>query len=171
MIYDIDYFINKFSSIPEEKWCADHFVNGKKHCALGHCGQDPFTGRTEESHSLINLFPHKQSVSAINDGGNEDYQQPTPKQRVLAALNDLKNKPTMNINAEPGTKITVTERSINNGYQGDKESANKYLRVGNIYTLNNVDISPFVTYIEVEELPNLIFNSIHFEDIEDEKIY
>lgn len=87
MIYDVDYFINKFSSIPEEKWCTDKFTDHDKcYCALGFCGETD-RSHTEESEALILLI---MNIVPINDGGHPIYQQPTPKQRVLAALNDLK---------------------------------------------------------------------------------
>ena len=91
--FTVDYFIAKFEAIPEEEWCEGEYVSsdGRK-CALGHCGHSPF-GLTFEREALINLF--KKSglyASDINDGKHSKYQQPTPKQRILAALRDIKER-------------------------------------------------------------------------------
>jgi len=39
-IYDVDYFIQKFEAIPEEKWTAGMYYNSETEacCVLGHCG-------------------------------------------------------------------------------------------------------------------------------------
>jgi hypothetical protein len=94
--FTVDYFINKFSAIPEELWCTNLFSDGEKRCALGHCGQDLDTD-TREGGALFNMIFHATNLGPeeINDGigfGGErhPYQQPTPKQRILAALHDIK---------------------------------------------------------------------------------
>lgn len=101
MNYTVDYFIEKFSSIPEEKWGTNKYFNDGKYCALGHCGchevvmpktiygSDKITA---EGHHLTQLFLNTLTVSpiTINDGNWERYPQPTPKQRILAALYDIK---------------------------------------------------------------------------------
>lgn len=109
MKYDVTYFINKFEAIPENLWCMNDFQRGDAMCANGHCGlYDEFTV-TDESEALKQLFsmlplhyygngyiieevPAKYSVNAafVNDGRTEEYRQPTPKQRILAALYDIK---------------------------------------------------------------------------------
>lgn len=90
MTYDVDYFIAKFEAIPEELW----FVNGYtdftgRHCALGHCGE---TGnhfaRCDEAETLQRILQN--DTVPINDGYHPWYHQPTPKQRILAALGDVK---------------------------------------------------------------------------------
>jgi hypothetical protein len=87
MTYDKAYFIAKFSAIPEELWCSNLYVGERDtHCALGHCGHNVGNGGTEESAWLEDILPN---VKNINDGRCTGYQQPTPKARILAALNDL----------------------------------------------------------------------------------
>lgn len=90
-IYTVDYFIKKFQKIPDKNWFIGDFWdrdNPQKMCALGHCG----FGR--ECKALHSLFPRTDNigsfVSSINDGTDKRYQQPTPKQRILAALYDIK---------------------------------------------------------------------------------
>lgn len=89
MKYDVDYFIAKFEAIPEEKWGIGKYENESgQMCAYGHCGCLSGFNMTEEGNHLINLSEF--SFVSINDGKNNSYQQTTPKQRVLAALYDLK---------------------------------------------------------------------------------
>lgn len=108
MIYDVDYFINKFEAIPEEKWTPNATA-----CAYTHCGQY-LGGYKTECPALSELFKtiHHLSenqkkrdevgdtyhgwsylVACINDNNHLNdtpYKQPTPKQRILAALYDIK---------------------------------------------------------------------------------
>lgn len=102
MNYDVDHFINKFSGIPDSKWVSGKFGEGDPgapHCALGHCseatdvnGVYKTTGDTEEGHALSHLFATIGTmVPSVNDNRNPKYQQSTPKERILAALNDIKN--------------------------------------------------------------------------------
>jgi hypothetical protein len=98
--FTVDYFINKFEAIPEEKWCIGEFINQKDQCcALGHCGRrlDRLNGL--EDSALVDLILIRIStlrplygIVSINDGDDPNYPQATPKQRVLAALRDIKLK-------------------------------------------------------------------------------
>jgi hypothetical protein len=90
MKYDVDYFIRKFAAIPEDNWYTHEYTNndGTKMCALGHCGSRQDEDDTSQSNALRDILEH--CVGSINDGSDSRYQQPTPKQRILAALNDIK---------------------------------------------------------------------------------
>ncbi len=92
----VDYFIKKFRVIPARKWNAGQFLTpDKTSCALGHCGSTEQYGHTDEAIALINLFYFSSlkngGPAAINDGHDPAYQQPHPKQRILAALEDINN--------------------------------------------------------------------------------
>jgi hypothetical protein len=94
MKYTVDYFIKKFEAIPEGLWNigAYHSLDGKS-CALGHCGgnaKNHLVG-CEEGLALWELFWNvlQKFVHDINDC-EDYYPQPTPKQRILAALYDIK---------------------------------------------------------------------------------
>jgi hypothetical protein len=111
-VYDVDYFIRKFEAIPEEN-IIDGFqgyVVGVG-CAYGQCkshdgvqdgNQTPEgIALTKLMQSLPNLTlvyygeefaidPYNGTPARINNGEVEQYQQPTPKQRILAALYDIK---------------------------------------------------------------------------------
>lgn len=93
--YSVDYFIKKFKAIPSSKWCLYSLENGGKHCALGHCGMIAPSIATPDSAALIELF-HKHSISVIttNDIQTGEFNQRTPKSRILAALNFIKKKST-----------------------------------------------------------------------------
>jgi hypothetical protein len=88
MNYTVDYFIQKFSSIPRKLWCVGSFVEGDRMCALGHCGMR-VAHPTPESLALNRVIA---SPEYINDGEDPDYPQPTPRARILAALRDVKAK-------------------------------------------------------------------------------
>jgi hypothetical protein len=66
----------------------------------------------------------------------------------------------MDIYAEKGTKVKYTG---NGGYQGDKDHANNYLKVGETYTVLTTKVSGWCTDVFLKELPNQCFNSVHFE--------
>lgn len=89
--YNVDYFIQKFEAIPEP-WAIGTFEDelGRK-CALGHCCEAE--APTEEGAALRALFKKAgMAVGWVNDGPHFNYQQTTPKQRILAALRDIKAK-------------------------------------------------------------------------------
>lgn len=101
-IYDVDYFIAKFTAIPEERWIIGTMTYEDKHCALGHCGAgNPLPGttdfnHTEESKALEQLFKanFNEETWKINDSQFYGFNQPTPRQRILAALQQIKEKQT-----------------------------------------------------------------------------
>lgn len=92
-MYTVDYFIEKFEAIPEANWTRFYVGRNGIHCALGHCGYTS-GGFTEEASALCKLFDLNIGtfVTKINDRVTASYSQPTPKQRVLAALYDMKSK-------------------------------------------------------------------------------
>lgn len=94
-IYDKAHFIAKFEAIPEDRWCKGQIEDDSgRCCAIGHC-HPVLGGLCSEGEALARLFPGERHncgkliVARINDGEDPQYQQPTPKQRVLAALRDL----------------------------------------------------------------------------------
>lgn len=107
MKYNADYFINRFTSIPEDFWIIENQDYNGKHCALGHCnrnkGQDAALMEvfkvlsvtvTKRSHTNSYKPDTKttrfDTVTCINNGHCLEYKQATPKQRILAALYDIK---------------------------------------------------------------------------------
>lgn len=89
--YTVDFFIKRFEIISEDKWCIENYRENEKRCVLGHCGAT-ISKLTKMSTALDNLTfrcLHK-NIADINDGEAKGYKQKTPKQRVLAALKDIK---------------------------------------------------------------------------------
>lgn len=106
-MYNCDYFINKISNTPEDKFCIGNFWDfDGRHCVNGMCGLRSISDRTEESIALQKVFSvltihefgnevrdfknYSQKGASINNGFAYEYQQPTVKQRLLAALYDAK---------------------------------------------------------------------------------
>ena len=92
--WTIDDYIAFYESIPEDKWTTGDFVDGfGRCCALGHLGfREGHADDSTLSHSVFFYRLHRVSLPMVNDGFVEPYKQPTPKQRVLAYLRDLKAK-------------------------------------------------------------------------------
>lgn len=114
MIYDVDYFINKFEVIPEEMWTTGSFTDDwGACCANGHLGMRNHLMckkyATEEASAfqrvvsvlqitknwgvspvIDNDWGYSEKAAIINNGDSNEYKQPTPKQRILAALYDIK---------------------------------------------------------------------------------
>lgn len=109
-MYTIDYFIDMFSAIPTPLWNVGSLEksNGSK-CALGHCIDTNFDKyeaigmifRDVKVNIIIKNSCNDYGigstdltmfakVAAINNGETAEYQQETPKERILAALKDLK---------------------------------------------------------------------------------
>lgn len=92
-IFNVDYFIEKFSNIPEDKWAESGYQNGDKFCALGHCGEIVSDSPTEESIALQNLFTkYDLRVSLVNDGEYSKYEGKSPKQRIIDVLKYIKQR-------------------------------------------------------------------------------
>ena len=91
-IYTVDYFIEKFSAIPLERWVTHDIGRDGNHCAFGHCGlifdKDSKTWQaTEESRQLQLLFGDDK-VTIINDKAIKYGNN--PKDRILNKLKSLK---------------------------------------------------------------------------------
>lgn len=89
---NVDYFIKKFEAIPDALWCTGFYIQNERRCATGHCGYYGTAGMIipKEAHAFWDLFKKLEIIpSRVNDGEHPDYQQPTPKARILTALRDL----------------------------------------------------------------------------------
>lgn len=99
MEYTIQYFIDKFEAIPEEKWITgvtkDVFGNC---CAIGHLGaitsNFDFKGHSGEVKALLGISGKDEDglpvITNVNDG-YLPYKNlgSTPKQRVINYLKSL----------------------------------------------------------------------------------
>lgn len=103
--FNIDYFIDKFSKIPEKRWTTGQCKqpNDDKYCAFGHCGiitlSEKELNNNAEAIALINIMGGKWVyVTTINDMITK-YGD-TPKERIINKLKELKNvQNTENINS------------------------------------------------------------------------
>ena len=123
MEYNVDYFIGKFSAIPEDRWTTGTVrlvtdSGNVKHCAFGHCGitaDDTWDHFNREAKALNIMFEtNALTVVQVNDNnggtfGAHKYTQATPKQRILAALEDIKAKQVEQVR-EKTVYVTVTEQ-------------------------------------------------------------
>lgn len=87
--------------IPDEKWIMGNWVSecGMKHCALGwinfkkHRCQNSHPDVSHHSTNFLGPAPATNGfgsgIANVNDGNDIRYQQPTPKQRVIALLRDM----------------------------------------------------------------------------------
>jgi len=136
MKYTVDYFIEKFRSIPPRKWRTHMLLDevGRK-CANGLCGVTCELIATDESKALKELFSvltlsrtngtkmdpdysdYSIKVEYVNDGIVNEYRQPTPKQRILAALYDIKKLQSNNTDQAKerivyvAVPVTITEQA------------------------------------------------------------
>lgn len=86
-----------FKAIPEEQWMTKYYNNAgqTRFCALGHLGSGNVTGVTSVGVRLQKMFRKafgKFTVAKVNDHKSEAFPQPTPKARILAALNEMEKR-------------------------------------------------------------------------------
>ena len=111
----VDHFIEKFKAIPTDKWTVGMFFSmfdSSKRCALGHCGIKSFSDSSTEAIQLSELFNKYLNIEVykINDSsGKYFYNFNTPKERILAALYDIKAKIEAENTKEKIVYVTVDE--------------------------------------------------------------
>ena len=94
----VDDLIAHFSSIPPKRWTMGVLADGKgARCALGHLCDARLSANTPRSlaySALRDRFLPGITLMAVNDawppGEEFPYLQPTPKERSLAYLADLR---------------------------------------------------------------------------------
>lgn len=55
--------------------------------------------------------------------------------------------------------------TLKGGYEYDEEIAKKYLEIGREYTVEKIVVHNWSTEIWLKEIPNVMFNSVFFDDI------
>jgi hypothetical protein len=90
----IQQIIDHLESTSEDSWCVDVVrTNENKNCFFGHL----FAMGKDERHSnfIWSCFEEAWATTymiyPVNDGEHPDYQQPTPKQRVIEYLKNLRD--------------------------------------------------------------------------------
>ena len=64
------------------------------------------------------------------------------------------------LHSERGCRVKV--KSVTNGWDSDIEKAQKYFNVGDVYTVENVEIGGCISYLTLKEFPNIKFNTVNF---------
>jgi len=100
-IFNIDYFIDKFNSIPDKDWCMSMLRQGDQRCALGHCGLKTIeVAWSDEVRALVDManindWPDWCApivLADINDGTVEYLKYgKTPKDRIVNYLKEIKS--------------------------------------------------------------------------------
>jgi hypothetical protein len=72
--------------------------------------------------------------------------------------------PSMDIYSRRGTKVVFCFPQ--NGYDFDKDIANKCLFVGHIYTVDWIDVHSCSSSVHLVEVPGVSFNTVLFGDLE-----
>jgi hypothetical protein len=70
--------------------------------------------------------------------------------------------------ALPGHQVKLAPDSLLFGYEEEKEDAKKYLAIGVMYTVKQTVVTPSHSTVELEEVPRISFNTLHFESIEEQ---
>lgn len=69
----------------------------------------------------------------------------------------------MNIYAKEGDKVVCY--TFDAGYAYHQEIANKYLVIGQVYTIDHTEVDSWHTDVYLKEFPEVKFNSVFFEDV------
>ena len=90
----LQQIIDYMEATTEESWGVDVVRNSKtgQNCFFGHLFN--MESDEKEANRLWDWFENIATtymVYPVNDGQNSLYQQPTPKQRVIAYLKDLRD--------------------------------------------------------------------------------
>lgn len=72
---------------------------------------------------------------------------------------------TMNIHTAEGSKVVFAFPE--NGYEGEQESIKKYMEVGDVFTVEFVDIGQSYTNVYLKEITERGFNSVFFANVND----
>ncbi len=88
--FNATFYIKKFRDIPEDEWTTGAFHKDGMSCALGHLGAPKKNHK--EVMGIIRLFEKYLGVkpAAVNDWQDLRFQEPGPKNRIMAALNQIK---------------------------------------------------------------------------------
>lgn len=93
---NLDQFIEYCKSTNENEWCVGvvRTEGNKQNCCFGHLvnwwyGKDYEGSISEIWDTFEEVYVTTYMIYPVNDGENPKYQQSTPKQRVIAYLEDL----------------------------------------------------------------------------------
>lgn len=104
-------------------------------------------------------------ISSYNDcsQGKFELTVKPDEPKILDPDGWLQYKP-MSLDVPKGHKVTVTEKSMSCGYDYHKELAEKYLKVGEVYTVKSIAVYSSSSSVILEEIPDVTFNTVNFID-------
>jgi len=70
---------------------------------------------------------------------------------------------TMDIYSKPGTKVYFLGA---NGYEAELVDAMKIFLLGQHLTVKRIDVGSSISYVEFEEFPNRMFNTVMFNNVD-----
>ena len=68
----------------------------------------------------------------------------------------------MSLTSQPGSKVMFNG---NGGYEGEQVQAKTFLQIGKEYTVQMIDVGGFISYVSLEEMPDKIFNTTMFSNV------
>lgn len=118
--HTLEEYRDYYAGIPEENWCVCSFYgeDKKSRCAIGHLMKPSVyithPDRLSAAEGQLDTIFGLTNIYRINDGKNPRYQQSTPKQRILAAIEDKikerdAGKPKIEVNVKFEEKQLVTK--------------------------------------------------------------
>lgn len=113
-------------------------------------------------HSIVNQYTIMDFVLWLKEKNIEFNKK---EKITFSDPDNILSHKSMGLCSKKGHKVTVTEKTINWGYEGDKEQANKYLEIGKVYTVKTTWVYNFSSIVELQEIPNKRFNTVHFIDV------
>ena len=69
---------------------------------------------------------------------------------------------SMDIYSTPGTKVVFLDK---NGDEYERAAAERILKVGQVYTVVDIDVMDWRSEVTLEEIPDKTFNSVMFNTI------
>lgn len=80
---------------------------------------------------------------------------------ISEAINDYeRNNPTMTLSTRKNNKVIF--KYPNNGRQADVERAAENLILNGEYTVETISIGGSTSFVELKEVPGIVFNTVHF---------
>lgn len=83
--------------------------------------------------------------------------------RKASLLEEVDPFLTMRLCCQPGQKVRYTGI---NGTDGDIKFADSYLKAGEIYTVDYLDIGGWHSTVNLKEVPYKSFNTVHFVEVD-----
>lgn len=71
--------------------------------------------------------------------------------------------PSMRLDTQPGERVRY--EFTMNGWDSDKETAQRYLSPGCEYTVKHMYVGNWTSYVELVERPGIHFNTSQFENV------